>query len=97
MKKQYVQITLNTKVRQSGMLDTSEIDGEKVMMDLENGAYFMLNDVATRIWNITEEIKSVGEITETLLREYEIDKVTCEEQVINFITHLANRELISFV
>ena len=75
-------------------LDVSEIDGEKIMMDLEQGCYFMLNDVASRIWELVEASKSTQEIIETLLGEYEVERSMCEAQVYRFIEELEKRELI---
>ena len=80
--------------RQNTALDVSEIDGEKIMMDLENGCYFMLNDVASRIWELVEEAKSTEEIIDTLLGEYEVERSVCEAQVYRFMEELEKRTLI---
>lgn len=88
-------ITQVTKVKQIGDIDTTDLDGEKVMMDLEKGSYYMLNDVATRIWDIAQEPKSVSEIVTTLLEEYEVDQSTCENQVITFVEQLVDIHLLA--
>lgn len=88
-------ITQVTKVKQIGDIDTTDLDGEKVMMDLEKGSYYMLNDVATRIWDIAQEPKSVSEIVAALLEEYEVDQSTCENQVITFVEQLVDIHLLA--
>lgn len=88
-------ITEKTKVKQVGNIDIADLDGEKVMMDMEKGKYLMLNEVATRIWDIVEEVKSIDEIINILLEEYEIEKKTCEEQVVTFIQQLVDSNLLS--
>ena len=44
-------------------IDTTDIDEDKVMMDLEKGQYFALNSVGSRIW---EEIQSPVKISEVV-------------------------------
>ncbi len=76
-------------------IDTTELDGDKVMMDLDKGQYFALNSVGSAIWDIIENPISVNEIVETLLKEYEVEKEECEASVIEFLQGLENAELIS--
>jgi hypothetical protein len=87
-------INLKTKIIQRKDIDTTDIDGEKAMMNLEKGQYFMLNEVGSRIWDIISNECSVQEIASSLLNEYEIDEETCKQSVIQFIERLSNAELI---
>ncbi|NYC31726.1 PqqD family peptide modification chaperone [Clostridium saccharobutylicum] len=45
----------NTKVCQSKQIDTTDLNGDKVMMNLDKGKYFALNSVGSRIWEIIEQ------------------------------------------
>ena len=87
-------MTLDNKIRQSKEIDATELDGEKVMMNLELGKYFALNSVGSRIWDIIENEIQVKDIVETLLKEYKVDKKKCEESVINYLVSLENEKLI---
>lgn len=87
-------MTLDDKIRQSKEIDATELDGEKVMMNLELGKYFALNSVGSRIWDIIENEIQVKDIVETLLKEYKVDKKKCEESVINYLVSLENEKLI---
>lgn len=87
-------MTLDDKIRQSKEIDATELDGEKVMMNLELGKYFALNSVGSRIWDIIENEIQVKDIVETLLKEYKVDKKKCEESVINYLVLLENEKLI---
>ena len=66
-------------------IDTTDIDEDKVMMDLEKGQYFALNSVGSRI----------SEVVNTLLSEYDVDRETCEKSVMEFIEGLDNAGLLS--
>lgn len=87
-------IDLNSIVSYRGDLDTTDLDGDKVMMDLEKGQYFALNSVATRIWDELERPVKVGDIVETLLQEYDVERAECEKSVLEFVQGLENAELI---
>ena len=93
--KETKEITLETMIKQTGDMDTSDIDGEKVMMDLDTGSYFMLNEVATHIWDLVETPMKVEDVVTHLLSEYDIDEVTCKEQVVGFVDELYKRELVA--
>ncbi|MGL5087631.1 MAG: lasso peptide biosynthesis PqqD family chaperone [Clostridium sp.] len=76
-------------------IDDSEIDGDKVMMNLDKGEYFMMNSVGSRIWDIIDSPISVSEIMATLIGEYEVEEETCKASVVEFLVRLNNAELIS--
>ncbi|MGL5713631.1 MAG: lasso peptide biosynthesis PqqD family chaperone [Paraclostridium sp.] len=87
-------VELNSIVSYRGDLDTTDLDGDKVMMDLEKGQYFALNSVASRIWEELEKPVKVSDIVDTLIQEYEVEKTECEKSVLEFIQGLQNAELI---
>ena len=88
-------IDLNSIVSHREDIDTTDLDGEKVMMDLEKGQYFALNSVASRIWEVIESPISVNNVVETLLEEYEVEREECEKSVLEFIKGLEDASLIS--
>ena len=61
-------INLDSIVSYREDLDTTDIDGDKVMMDLEKGQYFALNSVGSRIW---EEIQSPVKISDVVNKKYD--------------------------
>jgi hypothetical protein len=72
----------------------SNMDGEKVMMSINNGKYYNLGQVGGRIWEIIETPVSVDQITSTLLSEYDIDREACFSQVTAFLQLLLKEGLI---
>lgn len=75
-------------------IDDTDIDGEKVMMNLNKGEYFMLNTVAADIWDSINEPKTINEVVNELLEKYDIDYKTCEDEVMSFINELNDADLI---
>ena len=88
-------IDVNTKVCQSKEIDDADLNGEKVMMNLDKGKYFALNSIGSRIWDIMKKEICVKDIINILLEEYIVDKETCENNVLNYLGLLKNEELIT--
>ena len=72
----------------------SEIDGETIMMSIDNGKYYGLNTVASRIWEIIKDEPLFSEIIEKLTIEYDIEKQQCETETKEFIDKLIENKLI---
>lgn len=85
---------MNIKICQSKEIDSTDLNGDKVMMDLEKGKYFALNSIGSRIWDLIENKISIKEVINKLLEEYEVDKDTCEKTVGEFIDKMNKENLI---
>lgn len=88
-------INLDTIINKNLEIDDTDLDGEKVMMNLDKGEYFMMNEVGSRIWDIIEQPMNVRQVIETLRGEYEVDEEACKDTVIEFLGRLDNANLIS--
>ena len=93
--KRDLRINLDTIINKNLEIEDTDLDGEKVMMNLEKGEYFMMNEVGSRIWEIIGKPINVKDIIETLRSEYEVDEETCKCTVIDFLTGLNHAKLIS--
>jgi len=72
-----------------------EVSGETVLLDLVSENYFGLDGTGTRVWVLMVEGKSVKVILNTLLEEYEIDRVTLEADVEELLGKLVEAGLIA--
>ena len=87
-------LNLDSIVFQKEDVDVTELNGEKVMMDLDKGKYFMLNETGSVIWDSISEPKSISEIIGSVIKEYDIDKETCESKVLEYLEKLNHEELV---
>ena len=92
--KNELEVNLDDIISKNIEIDDTDIDGEKVMMNLDKGQYFMMNEVGSRIWEIASEPKTVEEIVRALLNEYEVEREQCENTVVEFLGELAKSDLI---
>jgi hypothetical protein len=74
-----------------------EIGGEMVLLDVEAGIYFGLNEVGTRIWSLLAEGATLGEVEERLLGELEVDRETLETDLRGLVRDLTAQGLIDVV
>ncbi|MEG0307049.1 MAG: lasso peptide biosynthesis PqqD family chaperone [Clostridium sp.] len=90
-----LEINLEATIARNLEIDATDLDGEVVMMNMEKGEYFMMNEVGSRIWEIIEEPRTVTSVINILLSEFEVEEKDCKETVIEFLTNLKGAELIS--
>ena len=72
-----------------------EVGGETVLLDLDSERYFGLDAVGTRVWALINEGMALGEVINTLLEEYEVDRVTLESDVEALLESLREAGLIT--
>jgi len=72
-----------------------ELDGEAVVLNLDSGVYFGLDEVGTRIWLLAQEHRSLRRVWEMLQSEYDVQPSTLEQDLIRFIDQLAAKGLVS--
>lgn len=81
----------------NGRAITGRLHDELVMMDPEQGKYFSLNPVATRIWDLLEVPMGLGEITAALMNEYEVGEDQCRAEVKEYLGEMTKLDLIAIV
>ncbi|MCF8346876.1 MAG: PqqD family peptide modification chaperone [Bacteroidales bacterium] len=88
------EITMETVVQRDPEQEFSAIDGEVVMLSLKTGEYYALNSVASRIWEIMEKQKTVKELTEQLMEEYDVDPDTCVTDTLECLNDFQQKSLL---
>ena len=73
---------------------SAEVDGERVILDLEEGIYYGLDSVGARIWTVIQEPTSVSEVVNTLTAEYDVKQEQCLADVVALLHDLKDRGLI---
>lgn len=72
----------------------SEIANESVILDLDKGLYYGLNEVGTQIWKLVQSSRSIESIIQVLLEEYDVSRETCTESIFALIQDLQSHGLI---
>jgi len=70
------------------------IDGEVVIVNLDNGNYYSLDNVGANIWNLIESGAAVAEVVDGIRQRYEGNHVDVEDAVNQFVAQLQQQALI---
>lgn len=73
---------------------SSQLGGETVILQLEEGVYYGLDPVGTRIWTLLQEPHAVRDIRDRILEEYQVEPERCESDLITLLDQLAERCLL---
>jgi hypothetical protein len=70
------------------------VDGEVVMVDLEQGAYYALGDVGSQVWKLIAEPHSLDEVCAALVSEFVVEPDVCRTQIATFLQTLLDAQLV---
>jgi Coenzyme PQQ synthesis protein D (PqqD) len=88
-------MTLTNKVTISPNAVARQVGDETVILHLGSGTYFGLDTVGARLWQLMGEGKSLGEICDAMLEEYEVSRGDLERDITALIKDLLAQDLIS--
>ncbi|MDO4536454.1 MAG: lasso peptide biosynthesis PqqD family chaperone [Clostridium perfringens] len=90
-----IDLNLENIVVQNKEIDVSDLNGEKVMMNIDKGEYFSLNSLGSRVWELIETPRKINDVIDILLKEYEVSEKECKDSVMKFMDVLSYVDLIS--
>ncbi len=72
----------------------SRVQDEIVFFDPDAGKYYATGSVGADIWELLEAPKTFSAICEHLLDIYDIDKATCESEVLEFLERMLDAHVV---
>ena len=88
------QIGATTVISRSPSVLTAEVSGEVVMMSIEQGRYFGLDDVGSDIWKRIEPPCSFAVLIDGLAADYEADRATIAADVQKLLGQMAEQDVV---
>ena len=71
-----------------------DLSGEAAILNLKTSVYFGLNTVGASIWKLIQEPKTVSEIRDAILKEYDVEPDRYEADLLALLKELFDKELI---
>lgn len=71
-----------------------DLQGEGILLDVDSGSYFGLNEVGTRMWQLLAEHGSFASAREVLLAEFEVSRERLERDLVEIVEQLAEHGLL---
>lgn len=88
------QLTKDTCIARADDLISTDLDDETILMSIEQGAYYGMEQTARRIWELLESPRKVSDLCGRLAEEYRVEAALCEPEVISFLEELREEGLI---
>lgn len=88
------QLSLTSSVRIPDGVLSRDLQGEAVILNLNTGVYFGLDEVGTRIWHLLEEYQSLQKVLDSMIEEYEVGHAQCAEDLLSFVTKTLEKGLV---
>lgn len=89
-----VAIADTTVISRNPSMLTAEVDGEIVMMSIEQGRYFGLDDIGSDIWNRIDPPCSFAALIDRLVADYEADRSTIAADVQVLLGRMAAEDVV---
>jgi hypothetical protein len=84
----------NTKVVASRDQVSCKLGVEAAILNLKNGTYYGLDPVGARVWDLVQEPRTVSDLRELLIAEYDVDPVRLESDIRDLLRQLADNQLL---
>lgn len=89
------EVTLQSRIGRNGDIVSGRIDDEFIMMSIESGKYHFGNTTGSRIWALLETPRTVAELSAILTIEFKITPAVCQKEVMDFVTQLISRKIVT--
>ena len=80
-------------LRSPNQLSADLGDGETVLMSVELGQYFSMNEVGARVWALLEQPVTLSRLCQQIEEEFDVDADTCKQDVIGYVTQMCDAGL----
>ncbi|VWX62130.1 lasso peptide biosynthesis PqqD family chaperone [Sphingorhabdus sp. 109] len=88
------ELNFDSVVQRNPEMVSADMDGEMVMMSIEDSAYYGLNAVGSDLWEAMEKPVSVTALCDRVTENFDIDLATCRSDVMELLTDLRARNLV---
>jgi hypothetical protein len=85
----------NTLISRSTTVLSAPVREEIVMMSIESGRYFGLDDIGNDIWRRLETPRTFGELIDGLAADYDADRAVIADDVRKLLAEMAEHKVIA--
>jgi Coenzyme PQQ synthesis protein D (PqqD) len=79
--------------RQEGVI-TQEVDGQTILLRVDDGGYYAIDEVGASIWELCDGTLPVGEVVSKLSLEFDAPAETIRADVLEFVQDLRRERLL---
>jgi DhnA family fructose-bisphosphate aldolase class Ia len=90
----FPRLDADTRVAAARDQVSAELDGEAVILSLDQGVYYGLNTVGAFVWGLMDQARTVAELRDAVVDAYEVDPPTAERDLLELLADMAARGLV---
>jgi hypothetical protein len=87
-------IAASTIISRSPSVLTAEVGGEIVMMSIEHGHYFGLDDIGSDIWKRLDQPRAFSDLIDGLVADYDADRAIIAADVRVLLERMAEQDVV---
>lgn len=87
----------STRVHRVADVLSAEVDGEAVLMSIEKGLYFGLDEIGSDVWRRLETPVEIAALAASLAEDYDGDSTVIENDLIALLSDMAANGLVEAV
>jgi Coenzyme PQQ synthesis protein D (PqqD) len=87
----------STVFRKTTQQVSCQINDEVAILDLERSLYFGLEGAGVQIWEALEQPRSVAELRDYLVAEFDVAPADCEADIVQMLSSLKEEGLVEVV
>ncbi len=72
----------------------TEVEGEAILLNLENGQYYGLDEVGTRMWSLLAQHRAVEPAVRAMVDEYDVEEAEVRRDLLELVEKLAAQGLL---
>jgi hypothetical protein len=90
-------LSANTVVVATSEQVSCAVADESVILGLKNSVYYGVNPVGASVWKLLQKQRSVAELRDAVLEEYDVEKERCERDLLDLLGKMHAEGLIEVV
>jgi len=90
-------LSINSRVVATRDQVSCTLEGEAVILSLNDCVYYGLNEVALAIWELIQKPAFVWEIRDEIVRQFQVESENCERDTLNLLSQLEDSSLLQVV
>ena len=71
-----------------------DLEGEAVILHLDEGVYYGLNEVGAKVWTLLQTPRTVSTIRDALMQHYDVQPDDCTRDLLDLLNRLMDWKLI---
>lgn len=90
-------VSLSSRVVASRQQTSTEVDGEVVILNFDQGMYYGLDTVGAFVWKLLAKPREVEELRDAIVDEFDVPPDVCEGDLRELLVDLGDAGLIETV